>query len=156
MSFLEHIWNHVRIGRLHHYPYPAALNVNLAYAVMLPDHETHLFWLPYEYTGLCYKDQGTYVNIHPFYKGVILDDMEISHGTDLYKPRTEEEFIRKLYRMSWDLEQSILNRPHEFHGQGCAADYILKMYGFADWLRYYNSEVTLEPGYKPRTNLSIT
>jgi hypothetical protein len=139
MSFLEHIWEHIRTGNIQNFPNPVALNVNLAYTVMLPDKGTHLFWLPYEYTGLCYKNQGTYVNIHPFYKGIILEDVEISHGTDLYKPRTEEEFMKKLYRASWELEQSIILNVLPFQDQGCAADYILKMYHFANWLRYYNS-----------------
>ncbi|MDF2926965.1 MAG: hypothetical protein K0R57_5879 [Paenibacillaceae bacterium] len=139
MSFLEHVWDYIRSGKIQNYPYPVALNVNLAYTVMLPDKQTHLFWLPYEYTGLCYKDQGTYSNIFPLYKGVILEEAEISHGTDLYKPRTEEEFMKRLYRLSWDLEESIRANKEQFPGGGCAADYILKMYHFADWLRYFNS-----------------
>lgn len=139
MSFLENVWEHIRKGRIQNYPYPAALNVNLAYTVMLPDKQTHLFWLPFEYTGLCYKDQGPYINIHPFYKGVILDDVEISHGTDLYKPKTEEDVIRKLYQLAWDMEKSIQAHSEQFMEKGCAADYILKMYHFIDWLHYYNS-----------------
>lgn len=139
MSFLENIWEHIRRGSIQNAPYPVALNVNLAYTVMLPDKENHLFWLPYEYTGLCYRDHGTYVNILPYYKGFILENVELSHGTDLYKPRTEEEFLKQLYRLSWDLERSIdeVVRPYDF--SACAADYILKMYHFIDWLRYYNS-----------------
>jgi hypothetical protein len=139
MSFLENIWDHIRTGRIQNYPYPAVLNVNLAYTVMLPDKETHLFWLPFEYTGLCYKDQGTYANVHPFYKGIIIEDVEISHGTDLYKPRTDEEFLKSLYEVSWETEQYITGNPHLFPDGGSAADYILKMYYYADWLRYYNS-----------------
>lgn len=147
MSFLEQVWEHIRAGRIQNFPYPAALNVNLAYTVMLPDKETHLIWLPFEYTGLCYKDQGTYVNIHPYYKGIILEDVEISRGTDLYKPRTDEEFMKKLYNISWEIEQSILDRDSQFNGQGNAADYILKMYHFSNWLRYYNSSAPIGPFY---------
>ncbi|WP_438448369.1 hypothetical protein [Gorillibacterium sp. sgz5001074] len=139
MSFLEQVWEHIRSGRIQNHPYPVALNVNLAYTVMLPDRETHLFWLPFEYTGLCYKDRGAFVNIHPYYKGVILDEAEISHGTDLYKPKTDEEFMKKLYQLAWDMECSIQARADQFYEPVCAADYILKMYHFAEWLRYYNS-----------------
>lgn len=143
MNFLEVLWEHIRNGRIQNFPQPVALNVNLAYTVMLPDRETHLFWLPFEYTGLCYKDHGAYVNIFPYYKGVVLEDVEISHGTDLYKPKSEKDLIRKLYHVSWDLEQSIEGRVDQFPEPGCAADYIMKMYHFAEWLRYYNSAATV-------------
>jgi hypothetical protein len=143
MSFLEQIWDHIRTGKIQNHPYPVALNINLAYTVMLPDKVTHLFWLPFEYTGLCYRDQGTYVNIHPYYKGMILEDVELSHGTDLYKPKSEKDFMKKLYQLSWDIEQSILHQADQLPEPGCAADYILKMYHFAEWLRYYNSAAQL-------------
>lgn len=139
MSFLEQVWEHIRNGRIQNFPHPVALNVNLAYTVMLPDRETHLFWLPYEYTGLCYKDRGSFVNVFPFYKGIILDDVEISHGTDLYKPKTDHDFMKKIYQLSWDMECSINSRQDQFYEPANAADYILKMYHFTDWLRYYNS-----------------
>lgn len=143
MSFLEQVWDQIRSGAIQNYPYPAVLNVNLAYTVMLPDKQTHLFWLPFEYTGLCYKDRGTYVNVYPFYRGIILEDAEISHGTDLYKPRTEEEFMKKLYRVSWEIEESIGVNTDQFPEGSCAADYILKMYHYVNWLRYYNSSINV-------------
>lgn len=148
MSFLEQVWEHIRDGRVQNHPYPVALNVNMAYTVMLPDRETHLIWLPWEYTGLCYKDQRAFVNIHPYYHGVILEDVELSHGTDLYKPKTDQEFMKKLYNLSWEIECSIRQRPDPVLESASAADYILKMYHFAEWLRYYNSAAT------PRRNQS--
>lgn len=145
MSFLEHIWEHIHNGYIQNAPYPVALNVNLAFTVMLPDRENHLFWLPYEFTGLCYRDMGTYVNILPYYKGTILEDVELSHGTDLYKPRTEAEFLKRLYRLSWSLEESVASNVRYYDPLASAADYILKMYHFIDWLRYYNSATDGRP-----------
>lgn len=156
MSFLEQVWDHIRSGKIQNHPFPVTLNVNLVYTVMLPDKETHLFWLPYEYTGLCYKDRGAYVNIYPYYKGIILEDIELSHGTDLYKPRTEEDFRKKLYLLSWDIEKSIERRLDQFFEPVCAADYIIRMYPFIDWLRYYNSVVSVRGANQARTNLSMT
>lgn len=147
MSFLEQVWEHIKSGRIQNHPYPVALNINLAYTVMLPDKVTHLIWLPFEFTGLCYKDQGAFVNIFPYYKGLVLEDVELSHGTDLYKPKTEQDFLKRLYQSSWDIEQSIVRQAELLPEPGYAADYILKMYSFADWLRYYNSAAPVGRGH---------
>lgn len=142
-TFLENLWSQIHSGQIQNFPHPVALNVNLAYTVQLEDRKTHLVWLPYEYTGICYKDHGHYVNVHPYYKGIIYEQIELSHGTDLYKPKTEREFLKKLYTLSWDLELEISKYREHMTEPVSAADYLCKMLGFIDWLRYFNSTVRL-------------
>lgn len=138
-TFLEGLWNQIHSGKMQNFPNPIALNINLAYTVRLPDRKTHLVWLPYEYTGICYKDHDRYVNVYPYYKGIVFDRIELSHGTDLYKPKTERDFVKKLYNSSWELEQEIEQYREGSFEHMSAADYLIKMVGFVDWLRYYNS-----------------
>ncbi|MCD1258681.1 hypothetical protein B5M42_007520 [Paenibacillus athensensis] len=138
MNFLEHVYDHVRSGKINNYPQPVALNLGLAYTMQLPDRKTSLFWLPYEFTGLAYIDLGHQVNIYPYYRGAVIEEVELSRGTDLHKPQTEEAFMKQLYVSGWELHKALAEEKYQYL-QGSAADYIAKMYGFVDWLRYYNS-----------------
>lgn len=140
LNFLEHFWERVKRGEIQNYPQPVALNQGLAYTVQLDDRVTTLLWLPYEATGLAYVERipGA-VDIHPYYRGVIYYDFEISHATDLYKPKTEEALYKKLYEHSWELQRQIQETTVGEPYPGHAADYISKLHHLADWLRYYNS-----------------
>ena len=142
MSFLERVWQHIRSGTIKNFPNPVMLNVNMVYTVQLEDRTTNLIWLPYEFTGLCYRDiaGGGAVNIFPYYQGTVIESFEILRGTDLHKPKTEKEFFKVLYGRAYELQEAIRDsfQEHE-HDVRNAADYILKMHAFAQWLRYYNS-----------------
>ncbi|UJF32904.1 hypothetical protein [Paenibacillus hexagrammi] len=48
---------------------------------------------------------------------------------------------------SWDLHQALKMEKYEYLN-GAAADYLLKMQHFTDWLRYYNSVRLVGPGKK--------
>lgn len=145
MNFVEHIMDHLRSGAIHNYPQPIALNMGLAYTVKLEDRKTNLIWLPFEYTGLAYMDMGQQVNVYPYYRGVIFEEVELSRGTDLHKPQTEEAFIKTLFVKSWEMH-GLLQEEKYAHLQGSAPDFLTKMLYIADWLRYYNSTKTVGAG----------
>ncbi|MFC5450784.1 hypothetical protein [Paenibacillus aestuarii] len=138
MNFVEHVWDHIRSGQINNYPQPVALNMGLAYTVKLSDKKTNLFWLPFEYSGLVYRDTGYQVNVHPYYRGAIIEEIELSRGTDLHKPQTEEAFIKAIYMKSWEMHQ-LLQQDKYAYLQGSVPDYLTKMMYITDWLRYYNS-----------------
>ncbi|MDQ1911005.1 hypothetical protein RAC89_11135 [Paenibacillus sp. GD4] len=140
INFLEHFWDQVKRGEIQNYPLPVMLNQGLAYTVQLEDRQTTLLWIPQEATGLAYVERipGA-VDIHPYYRGMIVYDFEVSHGTDLYKPKTEEELFQKVYQRAWELQQAIQNLMQGEPYPGNAADYITKLHQLADWLRYYLS-----------------
>ncbi|UJF32905.1 hypothetical protein [Paenibacillus hexagrammi] len=96
MNFVEHIWEHIRSGKINNYPQPVALNMGLAYTVKLPDMKTSLIWLPYEYTGLAYIDLGHQVNVHPYYLGAVIEEVEISGGRICISRRRKKP-LRRLY-----------------------------------------------------------
>ncbi|MFC0215103.1 hypothetical protein ACFFK0_22155 [Paenibacillus chartarius] len=146
MNFLESIWHHIQSKSIINYPNPIALNMGMAYTVKLPDGVTNLFWLPYEYTGLAYRDfaGGQCVDVMPFYRGVIIEEVVLSRGTDLHKPKTEQAFLQSLYEHSWEIQKVVSSEKFQAAGGwGMAADYLYKMHFFCDWLRYYNSAVTI-------------
>ncbi|MEW9701041.1 hypothetical protein [Paenibacillus sp. SI8] len=138
MNFVEHVWEHLRSRHINNYPQPIALNLGLVYTVKLADMKTNLFWLPFEYTGLAYIDLGQQVNIHPYYRGAIIEEIELSRGTDLHKPQTEEALIKAIYMKSWEMHQLLGQEKYEML-QGTVPDYLMKMMYMVDWLRYYNS-----------------
>ncbi|WP_239696749.1 hypothetical protein [Paenibacillus oryzisoli] len=138
MNFVEHIADHLRSGQISNYPQPIALNLGLVYTVKLEDKKTNLIWLPYEYTGLAYIDMGLQVNVYPYYRGTIIEEIELSRGTDLYKPQTEEAFTKTLYTKAYELHQLLQDESYS-HLQGSAPDYLAKMMYIVDWMRYYNS-----------------
>jgi hypothetical protein len=138
MNFVEHVADHLRSGQISNYPQPIALNLGLVYTVKLEDKKTNLIWLPFEYTGLAYIDMGQQVNVYPYYRGTIIMEIELSRGTDLYKPQTEEAFTKTLYAKGWELHQ-LLQQERYSYLQGSAPDYLAKMMYIVDWLRYYNS-----------------
>ncbi|MDD9271033.1 hypothetical protein ACFPES_28700 [Paenibacillus sp. GCM10023248] len=142
MNFVEHIMDHLRSGAINNYPQPVSLNMGLAYTVKLEDRKTNLIWLPFEYTGLAYVDMGQQVNVYPYYRGVIFEEVELSRGTDLHKPQTEEAFVKTLFHKSWEMHQ-LLQQEKYAYLQGSAPDFLTKMLYIADWLRYYNSAVTV-------------
>jgi hypothetical protein len=142
MNFVEHIVGHLRSGVVNNYPQPIALNLGLAYTVKLEDRKTNLIWLPFEYSGLAYIDMGQQVNVHPYYRGVIIEEVELSRGTDLHKPQTEEAFIKAIFLKSWEMHQ-LLQQEKYADLQGSAPDFLTKMLYITDWLRYYNSAVTV-------------
>ncbi|SDO69249.1 hypothetical protein SAMN04487897_11999 [Paenibacillus sp. yr247] len=142
MNFVENVADHLRSGLINNYPQPIALNLGLAYTVKLEDKKTNLIWLPFEYTGLAYIDLGQQVNVHPYYRGVIIEEIELSRGTDLYKPQTEEAFIKAIFLKSWEMHQLLQQEKYaSLHGN--APDFLIKMLYITDWLRYYNSAVTV-------------
>ena len=147
MNFVEHIWDHIRSGHINNYPQPVALNMGLAYTVKLSDKKTNLIWLPFEFTGLAYIDMGQQVNVHPYYRGAVIEEIELSRGTDLHKPQTEEAFIRAIYMKSWEMHQ-LLQQEKYNSLQGNVPDYLMKMLYVADWLRYYNSTKMMGAGLK--------
>lgn len=147
MNFVEHIAGHLRSGQISNYPQPIALNLGLVYTVKLDDRMTNLIWLPFEYTGLAYIDMGQQVNVHPYYRGVIIEEIEISRGTDLHKPQTEEAFIKKIFSKSWEMHQ-LLQQEKYASLQGNVPDFLTKMLYITDWLRYYNSAKPV--GYRKR------
>ncbi|MBD0382448.1 hypothetical protein ICC18_20225 [Paenibacillus sp. WST5] len=132
----------MRSGRINNYPQPVALNMGLAYTVKLNDKKTNLIWLPFEFTGLAYIDMGQLVNVHPYYRGAVIEEIELSRGTDLHKPQTEEAFIRTIYMKSWEMHQLLQQEKYEYL-KGSVPDYLTKMLHITDWLRYYNSTKTL-------------
>ncbi|TXK74817.1 hypothetical protein [Paenibacillus sp. N3.4] len=138
MNFVEHVGDHFRSGQINNYPQPVALNLGLVYTVKLNDKKTNLIWLPFEYTGLVYKDMGLQTNVYPYYRGAILEEVELSRGTDLHKPQTEEAFIKTLYMKSWEIHQ-LLQLEKYAALQGNVPDFLTKMLYITDWLRYYNS-----------------
>lgn len=148
MNFVEHVWEHIRSGQINNFPQPVALNMGLAYTVKLSDMKTSLVWLPYEYTGLAYVDLGHQVNVYPYYMGAIIEEVEISRGTDLYKPQTEEAFVKALYMNGWELHQTLKLEKYGYLYGASAPDYLYKMQHFTEWLRYYNSAVLIGSGQK--------
>ncbi|NEW08005.1 hypothetical protein GK047_18560 [Paenibacillus sp. SYP-B3998] len=138
MNFVEHVWDHLRTGQINNYPQPIALNLGLAYTVKLNDKKTNLFWLPFEYTGLAYIDLGQQVNVHPYYRGRIIEEIELSRGTDLHKPQTEDALIKAICMKSWEIHQ-LLQQEKYADLQGNVSDFLMKMLYVVDWLRYYNS-----------------
>ncbi|WP_246294313.1 hypothetical protein [Paenibacillus planticolens] len=147
MNFVEHIMDHLRSGAINNYPQPVALNMGLAYTVKLEDKKTNLIWLPFEYTGLAYVDMGRQVNVYPYYRGVIFEEVELSRGTDLHKPQTEEAFVKALFLKSWEMHE-LLQQEKYAYLQGSAPDFLAKMLYITDWLRYYNSMQTVGAGRK--------
>ncbi|MEC0225961.1 hypothetical protein [Paenibacillus alba] len=145
MNFVEHIMDHLRSGHVNNYPQPIALNLGLAYTVKLEDRKTNLIWLPFEYTGLAYIDMGQLVNVHPYYRGVIIEEIELSRGSDLHKPQTEEAFIKAIFLKSLEFHQLLQNGKYA-ELQGSSPDFLAKMLYIADWLRYYNSAITVGAG----------
>jgi hypothetical protein len=118
MNFVEHIVDHLRAGQIKNYPQPIALNLGLVYTVKLEDRKTNLIWLPFEFTGLAYIDMGQLVNVHPYYRGVIIEEIELSRGTDLHKPQTEEAFIKAIFQKSWEMHQLLsAGKVCEFAGE---------------------------------------
>lgn len=138
MNFVEHIADHLRSGQISNYPQPIALNLGLVYTVKLVDKKTNLIWLPFEYTGLAYVDKGLQVDVFPYYRGTIIEEIELSRGTDLHKPQTEEAFTKALYVKAYELHQ-LLQEEKYSHLQGSAPDFLAKMMYIVDWMRYYNS-----------------
>ncbi|MBP1964722.1 hypothetical protein [Paenibacillus aceris] len=147
MNFVEYIMDHLRSGVINNYPQPVALNMGLAYTVKLEDRKTNLIWLPFEYTGLAYVDMGRQVNVYPYYRGVIFEEIELSRGTDLHKPQTEEAFVKTLFLKSWEMHQLLQEEKYSYL-QGSAPDFLMKMLYITDWLRYYNSTKTVGAGRK--------
>ncbi|NOV01777.1 hypothetical protein GC097_17315 [Paenibacillus sp. LMG 31457] len=137
----------MRSGAINNYPQPVALNMGLAYTVKLEDKKTNLIWLPFEYTGLAYVDMGRQVNVYPYYRGVIFEEVELSRGTDLHKPQTEEAFVKALFLKSWEMHE-LLQQEKYAYLQGSAPDFLAKMLYITDWLRYYNSMQTVGAGRK--------
>lgn len=147
MNFVEHVMDHLRSGVINNYPQPVALNMGLVYTVKLEDKKTNLIWLPFEYTGLAYVDMGRQVNVHPYYRGVIFEEIELSRGTDLHKPQTEEAFVKAVFLKSFEMHQ-LLQQEKYAYLQGNAPDFLTKMLYITDWLRYYNSMKTVGAGRK--------
>lgn len=147
MNFVEHVMDHLRSGVINNYPQPVALNMGLVYTVKLEDKKTNLIWLPFEYTGLAYVDMGRQVNVHPYYRGVIFEEIELSRGTDLHKPQTEEAFVKAVFLKSFEMHQ-LLQQEKYAYLQGSAPDFLTKMLYITDWLRYYNSMKTVGAGRK--------
>lgn len=145
MNFVEHVMDHLRSGVINNYPQPVALNLGLVYTVKLEDKKTNLIWLPFEYTGLAYVDMGRQVNVHPYYRGVIFEEIELSRGTDLHKPQTEEAFVKAIFMKSFEMHQ-LLQQEKYAYLQGNAPDFLTKMLYITDWLRYYNSMKTVGAG----------
>jgi hypothetical protein len=136
-NFFEHFWEKIKSNQIKNYPNPISLHIGLAYTVQLEDRLTNLLWLPYENTGIAYMDRVGTVNIHPFYKGIIVEEFEISHGTDLYKPKSEEAAVKHLYNKSSELDQ-ILSMDKYYNGT--ADDYLNKFHHICRFLHYFNSE----------------
>ncbi|MBA2942765.1 hypothetical protein HZF08_31325 [Paenibacillus sp. CGMCC 1.16610] len=137
----------MRSGVINNYPQPVALNMGLVYTVKLEDKKTNLIWLPFEYTGLAYVDMGRQINVHPYYRGVIFEEVELSRGTDLHKPQTEEAFVKAVFQKSFEMHQ-LLQQEKYAYLQGSAPDFLTKMLYITDWLRYYNSMKTVGAGRK--------
>jgi hypothetical protein len=139
-NFLEHLWGKIKSKEIQNYPRPISLHDGLAYTVQMDDQITNLLYLPYEYTGIAYSERNAgSIDIFPFYKGYIIGEFEISHGMDLYKPKTEEAVLKHMYDKSWDLHQ-ILSQDNY---SGTAADYLYKFHHICSFLKYYNSVKTI-------------
>ncbi|AEI45927.1 hypothetical protein [Paenibacillus mucilaginosus] len=139
--FLESFFQRMKRGEFNNYPNLIPLHQGLAYTVKLPDMVTNLLIVPYEYTGLAYiepsPNPGNTINIFPYYLGQVIEEFELSHGTDLHKPSTEEAVLEKLYKHAWELEKAMAARGGSFE------DYMMKMKGLIDFLRYFNSAVKI-------------
>ncbi|WP_281888443.1 hypothetical protein [Paenibacillus sp. YYML68] len=135
-NFLELFWDKVKSNHIQNYPMPVSLHHGLAHTVQLEDRKTNLLWLPYEYTGLAYVERipGS-VDIFPYYRGMIVEAFELSHGMDLHKPKREEAVLKQLYSRSWELHQVISAEPFF----GTAADYLYKFHHLVEFLKYFNS-----------------
>ncbi|MGG1517709.1 hypothetical protein ABE504_20000 [Paenibacillus oryzisoli] len=147
MNFVEHIADHIRSGHISNYPQPIALNQGLVHTVKLEDHKTNLIWLPWEFTGLAYVEKGYLVDVHPYYRGAVIEEIELSRGSDLHKPQTEEAFTKALYVKAYELHQLLQDEKYAYL-QGSGPDYLSKMIYFVDWMRYYNSQRTVGAGRK--------
>lgn len=140
INFLENVWEKIRAGKIQNAPIPYALNFGLAYTYKLPDSDTNLLWLPYEYTGLAYIERikGS-VDVVPYYRGHIVEEFEISHGMDLHKPKTEEAVLKHVYKNSWELHNVLIQEKYN----GTAIDYLYKLHQICDVLSYFNSAVPI-------------
>ncbi|MED4602543.1 hypothetical protein P9314_17895 [Paenibacillus validus] len=140
-SFLEFFYERLKKKEFDNYPFMISLHHGLAYTVQLEDRVTNLLMLPFEQTGLAYiepnPNPGNVVNVHPYYRGKILLEFEILHGTDLHKPKTEEQVLEFLYRNAWQLHQLAEGM------QGSFEDYMVKFKMMCDFLRYFNSVVVI-------------
>jgi hypothetical protein len=149
INFLEHFWDKIKSNQINNYPYPISLHIGLAYTVQLEDRKTNLLWLPYENTGIAYVEGVGTVNIHPYYRGKIVKEFDISHGTDLYKPKTEEAALKYVRTHSEELHQIIAT---DTYYNGSAADYLHKFQHICSFLHYFNSEKIIKHSLRHAAN----
>ncbi|MBB3113571.1 hypothetical protein FHS18_005683 [Paenibacillus phyllosphaerae] len=139
--YLEFFFERLKKGEFINHPNVCALHQGLAYTWKDQERGAHLLFLPFEYTGLAYiepnPNPGNIVNIAPYYMGEIMSDIFILRGTDLHKPKTEEDTLAVMYKNAYEINQKAEELGGSFE------DYIWKFKQLCAFFRYYNSVVSV-------------
>lgn len=138
--YIEAVFTRIKEEGIRNHPNPHVFNINGVITWYHPQTKTHLFWLGGDLTGLAYHEftEGM-ANIYPYYFGIVFKEVQLYRWTDLYKPKTEKEFLDSLYKMAYNLNTEFENVSRGTTVDLSFEDYMFRLRRVLYWMSYLNS-----------------